>query len=150
ARFSRLISPRKLDPSKRYIACVVPTYLAGVNAGLGLPVVDDQTPAWGDSTPVPFILPVYYYFRFQTGPDGDFASLARRIVPPQAPLVVGTRLMDASQPGFGAADAPGVTMGLEGALQTVDGNSTDWPTNAQAPYQAQLRKVLTPPPAADP
>ena len=151
ARLSRLIAPRKLEPARRYIACIVPTYHAGVNAGLGLPVDDhDLAPAWDASTAAPLILPAYYYFRFQTGPGGDFASLARRIVPPQAPLMIGTRAMDASQPGFGAADAPGVTLGLEGALRAVDGQPTAWPLGAQAPYEAQLRKVLTPPTAADP
>ena len=81
ARLARLISPRPLEPAQRYIACIVPTFRAGVNAGLGLPVDDhDLAPAWDATSTVPFTLPVYYSFRFQTGPDGDFASLARQIV----------------------------------------------------------------------
>jgi len=151
ATLSRLIAPRKLQASTSYIACVVPTYRAGVNAGLGLDVTDsDLALAWDKTTKAPFSLPVYFHFRFQTGPAGDFASLARRIGPPSVPIVAGTRTMDISQPGFGAADAPGVTLGLEGALKTFNMPSTPWPDGAQAPYETQLRQVLSPPVAADP
>src|SRR5260370_9303557 len=67
ARLSRLISPRKLEAGKRYIACIVPTFRAGVNAGLGLKVDDnDLAPAWDSTTQVPLAFPVYYYFNFQT------------------------------------------------------------------------------------
>src|SRR5262249_41988283 len=40
AALSRLIAPRKLSPSRRYLACVVPTYQAGVHAGLGVDVTE--------------------------------------------------------------------------------------------------------------
>jgi hypothetical protein len=148
---SRLIAPRELEAGKSYIACVVPTYRAGVNAALGRPVDDrDLAPAWDSSVAAPFVLPVYYQFRFHTGLDGDFASLARRIKPPKTPVEAGTRTMDVSRPGFGAADAPGVTLGLEGALRSVDNRPTAWPAGAQSAYEAQLRKALAPPAAADP
>ena len=151
ARLSRLISPRKLDPSERYIGCIVPTFRAGVNAALGLPVDEhDIAPAWDANTAAPFTLPVYYRFRFQTGPGGDFASLARRIEPPATPLKVGTRAIDVSQPGFGAAAAPGVSLLLDGALRAVDAGVAPWPAGAQAPYEAELRKVLAPPAGANP
>ena len=151
ACLARLISPRKLDAGQRYLACIVPTYRAGANAGLGLPVDDnDLAPSWDANTQSPFTLPVYYYFRFQTGPDGDFASLARRIRPPQVPLEAGTRAMDASTPGFGLAPMAGVTLDLEGALRTVGSQSKPWPTGAQATYVDELRKALVPPPAPDP
>jgi hypothetical protein len=152
ARLSRLISPRKLDPAQRYIACLVPTFHAGVNAGLGLPVDEhDVAPAWDANTTAPFTLPVYYQFRFQTGPGGDFASLARHIRPPTTALQVGTRPIDVSQPGFGAAAAPGVALLLDGALRAVDAGVAPWPTAAaQTRYEAQLRKVLSHPTAVDP
>jgi len=151
ATLSRLIAPRELEPGRRYDACIVPTYRAGVDAGLGLPVDEhDLAPAWDASTAAPFSLPVYYRFRFQTGPGGDFASLARKIRPPKEPLVVGTRPMDASAPGFGAAAAPGLTLGLEGALRAVDGGEDPWPAGAQAAYEGELKKVLNPPAQADP
>lgn len=148
---SRLIAPRKLDAGQAYIACIVPTYRAGVNAALGLTVDDhDLAPAWDATATAPFFLPVYYSFRFRTGPDGDFASLASKVRPPQSPIDAGTRAMDVTQPGFGAAPAPGVSLGLEGALRTVGNSSTPWPAGAQAAYEAQLRHALAPPQAADP
>ena len=151
ATLSRLIASRKLNPSQHYLACVVPTFHAGVNAGLGLAVDDhDLKPAWDTTITAPFTLPVYFSFRFQTGPGGDFASLARRIGPPTTPVTAGTRTMDVSQPGFGAAPAPGVTLGLEGALRTFGMNDTPWPAGAQATYEAQLRSVLSPAAASDP
>jgi hypothetical protein len=148
---ARLICPRKLQPSQPYLACVVPTYHAGVQAGLGMEVDDnDVALAWGSSIPAPFSLPVYFSFRFQTGPDGDFASLARKIGPPTTPISAGIRMIDVSQPGFGAAPAPGVTLGLEGALRTFNMSDTQWPAGAQAAYETQLRSALAPPIANDP
>ena len=121
ATLSRLMCPRKLQPSQRYLACVVPTYRAGVHAGLGMEVDDnDLAPAWDATITAPFMLPVYFSFRFQTGPGGDFASLARRSVRPQRRSPRACATMDVSQPGFGAAPAPGVTLGLEGALRTFN------------------------------
>ena len=148
---SRLIAPRQLEANQNYIACIVPTYRAGLNAALGLPVDDnDLAPAWGADVAAPFTLPAYYVFRFQTGPDGDFASLAEKIRPPAQKLDAGTRTMDVSAPGFGVAGVPGATLGLEGALRTVDNKSTPWPPAAQAVYEAQLRAALVPPAAGDP
>jgi hypothetical protein len=151
ASLARLIAPRKLEPGQKYIACVVPTYRAGVNAGLGLPVDDsDLAPAWDANTQAPFTLPVYYQFSFQTGLGGDFGSLARKIQPPSTPVVAGTRLADMSAPGFGLAPIVGVTLGVEGALRTVGGQSTAWPAGAQATYEGELRNALLPPAATDP
>src|SRR5262249_27102739 len=145
ARLSRMVAPRQLAPNQSYIACIVPTYRAGVNAGLGAPVNEaDLAPAWAADTPKPLRLPVYYSFRFRTGPGGDFKSLARRIEPPAAALDAGKRAVDVSAPGFGAAAAPGVTLDFEGALRTRNAEPSAWPPGAQTPYEAQLRKVLTP------
>jgi len=151
ATVSRLIAARKLQADTNYIACVVPTYRAGANAALGLPVDDhDLAPAWDANVAAPLVLPAYYVFRFSTGTQGDFASLAQKIHPPKTKLNAGTRAMDVSQPGFGAAGVPGVQLGLEGALKAVDNSSTPWPAGAQARYEAQLRAALAPPAAADP
>jgi hypothetical protein len=151
ASLARLIAPRKLEAARKYLACVVPTYRAGVNAGLGLDVADsDLAPAWDATVKAPFLLPVYFQFRFQTGPNGDFASLARNIGPPTQPIAAGERVIDASEPGFGAAAAPGVTLGLEGALRPFGTQSAAWPSGTQAQYETQLRSVLAPPAAADP
>jgi hypothetical protein len=153
ARLGRLVSPRKLEPDTNYIACIVPTYRAGVKAGLGLAVDEnDLAPAWDANTAAPLSLPVYYSFRFRTGDGGDFASLARRITPPATQLDAGKRPVDVSTPGFGAAPAPGISLDFEGALRTVGVGPSDWPAGAQAPYETQLRNALTPPttPTGDP
>lgn len=85
---SRLLSPRRLLPHKRYIGCVVPTFLAGRIAGLGGdPEASAATvvrkPAWS-ATDVPAELPVYYTWSFSTGEAGDVESMLRRLRP--APL----------------------------------------------------------------
>ena len=150
-RLARLIAPRKLDPDQKYIACIVPTYRAGVNAGLSQDVdAQDLAPAWDTTTSVPLQLPVYYYFRFRTGPSGDFASLASQIMPPASPLDAGKRPVDVSAPGFGAAAAPGVTLQFEGAMRTKGEDPAPWPAGAEAPYETQLRNALAPPTGADP
>ena len=152
ARLGRLVCPRKLEPNGRYLACIVPTYRAGVECGFGQPGgrAGSGARVGSASTTAPFQLPVYYYFRFQTGPGGDFASLASRITPPAVPLDAGKRSVDISAPGFGAAAAPDVTLGFEGALRAQGEPPGDWPTGAQTPYEAQLRQALAPVAGADP
>ncbi len=148
---SRLVASRKLEPDTAYVACVVPTYHAGVNAGLGLPVdLADAAPAWEATVAAPFVLPSYFAFRFRTGPGGDFTSLARKIVPAVATPSSGTRDVDMSAPGFGAAPSAGLVLGVEGALKTYGATTAPWPAGKEASYQAALRAALTPPPAADP
>jgi hypothetical protein len=148
---SRLIAARKLEPNTAYIACVVPTYRAGVHAGLGLTVdPSDVAPAWDASVSAPFLLPAYYTTRFRTGPGGDFGSLARKIVPEVIAASAGTRNVDFGQPGFGVPDVGTMVLGLEGALQTLDAASTPWPDGSRIPFQSALRGALTPVTAADP
>jgi hypothetical protein len=152
---SRLLSPRRLDVNSGYIACVVPTCRAGANAALGLPVDDhDVTPAWVANATGPLTLPVYYSFRFRTGPGGDFASLASKIGPPPADpkLDAGTRPMDVSQPGpfFPAPVTAKLTAGLEGALRTFGNQPIPLPPADDAKYRDGLTKALTAGTGADP
>lgn len=148
---SRLIASRKLDPNAAYIACVVPTYRAGVKAGLGLTVdPSDLAPAWDATVTAPFLLPAYYAFRFRTGPGGDFGSLARKIVPNVAAASASTRNVEFGKPGFGIPDVPAMVLGLEGALKTPGAASTPWPVATQIPFQSALRAALNPSSAADP
>ncbi len=148
---SRLIAARKLEANKSYIACIVPTYRAGVNAALGSPADEhDLAPAWDANVTAPFSLPAYYVFRFHTGAGGDFKSLAQKITPPKKELDAGTRTMDVSQPGFGAPGVVGTTLGLEGALKAVGNQPTAWPPGVQAEYESQFRAALAPPAAGDP
>jgi hypothetical protein len=96
---SRLICPRILSPNTAYIACVVPTFELGRKAGLGGTIADGDliasaalAPAWSLSpAPKQVMLPVYHHWEFQTGPGGDFASLAASLRPQPAPSALGQR-----------------------------------------------------------
>lgn len=150
---SRIICPRRLAPDTSYLACVVPTYNAGVQAGLSsdLPGDDnDLTPAWTTSLSAPFSLPVYAYWQFATGDAGDFKSLAALIEPPSAPLTAGQAPMDESAPGFGMPSFPGLSLELEGALRSPEVSSTPWPVGVQAQFETALTAILDPPPEPEP
>lgn len=116
---SRLLSPRRLDPQTAYVAAVVPTFLAGRQAGLGLEPGPTLERAWhdgeGDVT-----LPVYYSFSFATGERGDFEYLAHELVGVPAPYSVGYRWLDTSSPAPGLEepdpDATGRVQVIAGPL----------------------------------
>jgi hypothetical protein len=96
ATVSRLLSPRVLQPDTSYICAVVPTFAAGLSAGIGGDPDPDAAvvPAWDLSDPPPSItLPVYSSFGFTTGEGGDFQSLAHLLLhPPQISDVAGSGL----------------------------------------------------------
>lgn len=147
---SRLLCPRRLEPLRDYVACVVPAFEAGRRAGLGLSEGGDLAPAWDvDAAPTSIRLPVYYHWEFSTGAAGDFEALARLLQPRVVPASVGIRAMDVSRPGFGMPEIPvegaGRLLGLEGALRAPTSQRTDWPEEAQAPFQASLRQLLDAP-----
>jgi len=102
---SRLVCPRRLDDATRYVACVVPTFSCGRQAGLGLAADPQLTPAWGAfpdfgaGEPDSVVeLPVYYSWSFATGESGNFETLARKLKPRAAPPGVGRRRVDATRP----------------------------------------------------
>jgi hypothetical protein len=168
---SRLICPRVLSPNTAYIACVVPTFELGRRAGLGLAIADGDlvsaaalAPAWSFSpAPTQVTLPVYHQWEFQTGPGGDFASLAARLRP-LAPAGLGQRTIDISQPGFAlpASFPAGTSLAIGGALRPVQTPGsldplTDWPETTALPFQTALAPIVNAPgmlavsdPAADP
>lgn len=153
---ARLLCPRKLEPNRRYIACIVPSFEAGRLAGLGVPGnASTLAPAWsvGDA-PTSMQLPVYFHWEFSTGDAGDFEALARLLEPRVVPETVGMRPMDIGRPGFGMPDAPndapGHVLGLEGALRAPSAQRTDWPDEARLPFQGALRSILDAPAAAAP
>ena len=66
--FSYIRSPRVLEPNTSYVAFLVPTFSAGVQAGLGRSATQTSTTstdAWV-SGQRNVLLPYYYTFRFQT------------------------------------------------------------------------------------
>jgi hypothetical protein len=130
---SRLLSPRHLAPNRWYLAAVVPAFAVGRLAGLGQAVspADEAKldPAWTPGAAAD--LPVYASWRFRTGEDADFESLARKLQARPLPAGVGTRPLDVSRPGAGlpSTAAPADTTDttaiewLEGALRPLDSDA---------------------------
>jgi hypothetical protein len=121
---SRLICPRRLVADRDYLACLVPTYDAGVKAGLGDPAPGtlghawDRDPGGGDADDR-VGLPVYFSWRFRTAKTGgDFASLAEKLHGLPAPWQVGRRVTDMARPRGGLPDLGPADLGR---LQTVRG-----------------------------
>lgn len=105
ANLSRLLCPRKLEPNRNYIACLVPAFDCGVQAGLGKSG-GTLDPAWvrvqdGSDAANQIVLPIYDSWTFRTGPAGDFRSLAEKLEGITAPWQVGRRIIDVSHPGHG-------------------------------------------------
>jgi len=150
---SRLLSPRRLDPTTDYIACFVPAFETGRQAGLGQAVTETTLkPAWasGANAPTDILLPVYISWQFRTGAARDFETLARRLKPNELPPEAGKQPMDIGHPGFvmnpqPAPNAPGTTLGLEGALRAVNSQSDDWPDPVRLPFQTSLAEIVNTP-----
>lgn len=141
---SRLMCPRRLKPRTAYVACVVPTYKGGVQAGLGEKVdaatVLDQAWTLGANSPADIRLPVYYQWEFSTGAEGDFESLVWRLKRGALDLSqVGTRELDISQSGYGLPASPAVD--LEGALapEAADAGTL---AGASPAYQQRLQALV--------
>jgi len=127
--YSRLMSPRHLEPNSAYQAFVVPAFECGRLAGLGKPNagVPAQKPSWDGTAGVE--LPFYYDWSFRTGEKVDFESLVEIIEPRVLDARIGIRNMDCEHPGFVKVDAqglerpllPGEQPGLPAALPPVQG-----------------------------
>lgn len=140
---SRLVCPRRLEANRAYVACVVPTFLVGLQTGLGLtPTTGLLDPAWGTSANfdagdplAPVELPVYYTWEFATGDVGNFESLARKVRPEVAPPGVGRRRVDTTRPWPGlelAEDDPGAEMVVEGpVVSPQEPPAGEWPSEAE-------------------
>ena len=117
---SRLVAPRRLEPNKRYAACLVPAFDAGVSRGLidSAPTTGALNPAWSDATPGDVRLPVYFHWEFSTGAAGDFESLARRLKPAAPPAGAGVEPMYI---GAGGPDLPAISAGDASAYLDMDG-----------------------------
>ncbi len=120
---SRLVCPRRLEADTEYLACVVPTYDAGVQTGLGVAAPGTLNPAWtrladGSDNDDAVTLPVYSSWQFGTGPAGDFESLAEKLRGQPAPWQVGRRVTDVGVPG---GELPPLPPGAPGSLQTIHG-----------------------------
>ena len=155
---SRLVCPRRLAPNRAYVACVVPTFSAGRQTGLGITADTTLQPSWGtvagnfaDGDPNVMVdLPVYYSWRFGTGDEGDFESLARKVKPAVAPPGVGRRRVDTTHPWpdtLLAADDPGAEMVVQGPIVSPqdpqDSPQEQWPTPAEQVWDQAVTDELT-------
>jgi len=140
---SRLMCPRRLKPDTAYLACVVPTFDAGVQSGLGQPVnTIDLTPAWTAGSKSAIALPVFHSWSFSTGIGGDFASLLQAIIansPPVVPAGFGTRDLNIPKLGYGIGPDAGVVQ-LGTALVLAPGPSPlpSLPTGFPGSFQKML------------
>jgi hypothetical protein len=127
--YSRLMSPRHLEPNTAYQAFLVPAFECGRLAGLGKSNagVPAQKPAWDGSAGVE--LPVYFDWSFRTGAQVDFEALVEIIEPRVLDARIGIRNMDCEHPGFVKVDGhgrerpplPGEAAGLPAALPPIQG-----------------------------
>jgi hypothetical protein len=138
---ARLMCPRRLRANRSWVAALVPSFEAGRRAGLGEVVLDGLGSAWQQGA-TDVRLPVYSWWRFTTGPRGDFESLVRRLQPRELGPSVGRRDLDISDPGGGLPRAAGLTATFAGAL-----TSPVEPTGPEDPRldrtSAQLQHILT-------
>ncbi|HTE44554.1 MAG TPA: hypothetical protein VK636_04855 [Gemmatimonadaceae bacterium] len=144
---SRLVAPRRLEPGKRYAACLVPAFDAGVARGLHDTPPSDAplNPAWSTSATGDVQLPVYFHWEFSTGPAGDFETLARRLRPATPPNTAGVERMYIGNAGpelpiIPPAD-PSAYLDMDGALRAPTRSSA---TLAEVPasIQSALRATL--------
>lgn len=151
---SRLLCPQRLLPNSRYFACLVPAFLPGLKAGLGvtagLEPDAELSPAWDLATlPTRVHLPVYSHWQFGTGDRADFEALARALKPRVVGPEVGQFPVDVGEPGPGlpsiAAEDPGRVLTFEGALRSTDSQITTWPDTARVPFEGAARTLLDAP-----
>lgn len=155
---SRLVSPRRLQPSRHYVACLVPAFDVGRRRGLNQALSDDADaplqlqPAWKAPFNGDVVLPVYFHWEFSTGPAGDFETLARRIQTPKA--YAGDEALSARLHSLGTApmsvdadrlltlDGLPVTQRYEGALVSLDHAS---PAQAPGEVPGKLQSIVNAP-----
>lgn len=142
---SRLIGARRLEAGRRYIACVVPTFKAGVEAALGNEVkTKTLTPAWSDSEPEMIDLPVYYHWSFGTGEAGDFEALVSRLMPHAITSGTAVRQLDVSDPGAGVIVTepgdPAELLPFAGALAAEGHAENPWATQAGERFETELKE----------
>jgi hypothetical protein len=134
----RLMSPRKLEPNKRYEAFVIPAYEVGRKTGLGVSIENITgesvlEASWENEA---LTYPYYYSWSFSTGADGDFESLARALKPtPELDASIGFRPIDVTEGKMeGFVKEPKKPDGtlmekfvLGGALKPVGSSVQDFP-----------------------
>jgi hypothetical protein len=143
---SRLLAPRRLEPGKRYAACLVPAFDIGVVRGLGGAPAKGATlgPAWPMPATPPgsdVRLPVYFHWEFTTGPVGDFEELARGLQPNEVPSSAGGERMYLSPAELQLPATPPTYLSMDGALrprESAPGTLAEVPDTVQKGLRAAL------------
>ncbi|MFK7757135.1 MAG: hypothetical protein AB8B53_09415, partial [Flavobacteriales bacterium] len=118
--FSRIISPRKLEPDQNYQCFIIPTFETGRKAGLGedISTVPYYQYAWDlqNFTAANARFPYYYTWKFRTAEGGDFETLAGKITPRQAATLSTTQRFTLEDSGLQMPTGTDSVLEFEGAL----------------------------------
>ena len=155
---SRIFCPRYLPVNTGFTAFLVPTFERGRMAGLNLPF-SSQNPipalrdAWtfnnfSQENSVIVELPIYYQWRFHTGPQGDFENLVKKLIyPPPRPLppTVGKLEMNINEAGIDLPKINDDFIYVEGALvspasRNIQGNR--WNPSPERPDHHNFKDEL--------
>lgn len=148
AFLARLICPRRLAADTGYLACLVPSFAQGVNAGRGLAVdPSDLSMAWAPGAES-VTLPVYWSWRFRTGPDGDFESLVRALTPRELGADVGLHDLDVGAPGSPLPESAGTLLSYQGALRSPTAEPRAWSDPHRRAFRRAMRKLLSAAPSS--
>ncbi|MGI8332711.1 hypothetical protein ACRYCC_22390 [Actinomadura scrupuli] len=141
---ARLVCPRRLAPGCGWLACVVPAFAAGRLRGLGRAVARGTVlePAWVRGGEGEIDLPVYYSWRFSTGPAGDFEALCRRLKRDGDAAEVGRHPMEVGDPGLISPAAGDVLVDMPGALETPGAGSRPWDATYRATFAREITVLL--------
>jgi len=155
---SRIICPLKLEENVLYHAFIVPTYKSGRLAGTGEQIPADTgllDPAWDvrAEDPTNVILPYYFKWEFRTGLRGDFEYLVRLLERRVIDERVGIRHINCRFPRYDFQNIVSVeeladddelkhSLGLEGALRSLQTEPTKWPTKKDDEFQVELEHLL--------
>ncbi len=122
--YSRLLSPRILEPNVAYHAFLIPSFEAGRLAGLGRDPAHASfatQSAWAEyaGKEEPTLFPYYHRWYFRTGTIGDFEYLVRLLQPRTVDPRVGRRDIDVQRPDANVPGIPelGGILRLGGALR---------------------------------
>lgn len=162
--YSRIVSPRRLDPGQAYHAFLMPVFETGRLTGLGLDPTQSPFATFSAWQPYPVgtrsegvRFPYYYRWFFRTGGAGDFESLVRLLQPKPVDHRVGRRNMDTQAPGSNIRGLDNLALKgilkLGGALRVPRVNFTDeeraefdryenWATPFPRPLQEDLSSLV--------
>ncbi len=135
---ARLLGPRRLEPTTKYRAFVIPSFETGRVAGLGekdsavFAAIDATQPSWENGAAGSVRFPVYYEWFFSTDERGDFEYLVNKLVPRVLDEHVGSRKLDVRHPSdvINQTETGYTTnfIGMGGALRTPQTINYDWIT----------------------